>query len=288
MEEIANNIYSEHCYPGVVLAVLKLKQGLLLVDAPFRSEDQQSWQAKLTELDARGDRLLVMLDTHIDRTLGIRAMETKVLGHENAVDILQKRSTTARGQDNEAGADWEPFNLPANIRWAVPDMSYSDKLSIYWDEEPIVLTHQPGSHLAGSWLWYHSEKVVFIGDSIVLDQPPFLAWSDLDHWLKDLTWLGSESFKGYKIISGRNGVVRPRSIEKMSDILTHLKDTIENLVEEPNPLEEIPKVVPQLLRKYHFDKDQTDLYRNRLIWGVERYIQRHFSNQSETNKGAGS
>ncbi len=134
MEEIAGHTYLENGFPGVVLGVIRSKRGLLLVDAPFRIDDQLNWRSTLTGLDAGRERLLVMLDTHIDRTLGIRAMEADVVGQENSVAILQNRPTAARSQDIDAGADWEPFDLPPNIRWVMPDMTYSDSLSIFWDD----------------------------------------------------------------------------------------------------------------------------------------------------------
>lgn len=285
MEEIANNIFIEQSYPGVVLAVLKLSHGVLMVDAPFRVEDQLTWQAKLMSLGGGVDRLLVMLDTHIDRTLGIRAMETNVLGHENAVEIMRNRPTTARGQDSDAGADWEPFNLPVSIRWAVPDMTYSDQVKIYWDEAPVVVTHQPGSHFAGSWLLYAAEKVIFVGDSVVLGQPPFLAWSELDRWLEDLAWLGSDEFKGYKIVSSRNGVITKRYVEKMAHLLTQIKAVVEDLAGNNNRMDAIIKAVPLLLKKLNFDKELKELYENRLIWGLEQYLRRHYPEKNENNPG---
>lgn len=284
MEEIANNIFIENSYQGIVLAVLKLKRGLVMVDAPFRFEDQQSWRASLVNLGDSSDKLLVMLDTHIDRTMGIRGMQYNVLSHENAVEIMQNRSTTARGQDIDAGADWKPCDLPISIRWAVPNITYSKKVSIYWDDEPITLTHQPGAHLAGSWLRYEAEKVIFVGDSVVLNQPPFIAWSDLDHWLAELTWLGSNAFEGYKIVSSRNGLVRSKSIEKMINFLMRVKEVVDDLDVNEILVKQIVSAVPSLLQKLSFNRNLTELYKNRLIWGMEQYIRRHYPEENKTLK----
>jgi len=285
MEEIANHIFIESRCCGVVLAVLKLKDGLIIVDAPFKPEDQQNWRAKLKEFRGANKRLLVMLDTHIDRTLGIRALETNVLGHANAVEIMRERPTTARGQDNDAGADWEPFDLPANIRWAIPDMTYSKRVTIHWDDQPVEITHHFGSHLAGSWLQVPAEKIIFIGDSIVLGQPPFLAWSDLDQWLLDLAWLGSDEFKGYQIISGRNGLVKKNAIEKMVKLLSQIKIVVDDLAGENNRIVEIIKVVPSLLKKFTYDKTCQEQYENRLIWGLDQYLKRHYPAADANHKG---
>ena len=275
MEEIAKNIYIETTYPGVVIAALSLKQGMLLVDAPFRVEDSQAWQSQLVHLRGGAKRYLIMLDTHIDRTLGIHTMGTPVLGQENAVRILDARSTTARGQDIDAGADWEPYELPPNIRWAELDLSYENDLMIYWDEAPVVVSHQPGAHLAGSWVRCENEKIVFVGDSVVLGQPPFLAWSDIDRWLAELGWLRSDHFKDYKIVSGRNGIVTVDDVKEMADYLQQIQSAVSELANSDQINEEIAAAAVDLLEKLTFNEDLRELYQNRLVWGLQQYIQRH-------------
>ncbi len=285
MEEIAGHTYLENGFPGVVLGVIRSKRGLLLVDAPFRIDDQLNWRSTLTGLDAGRERLLVMLDTHIDRTLGIRAMEADVVGQENSVAILQNRPTAARSQDIDAGADWEPFDLPPNIRWVMPDMTYSDSLSIFWDDLPLILESHPGSHNAGTWLKVENDSVIFIGDSVVTHQPPFLAYADLDAWLVDLDLLRSDEFKGYKIVSGRNGIIRTRSIEKMRDFLSKVKTVVEKIAANKAPVEDLLVEVPGLLKALSFNKSLTQLYHNRLAWGLEQYYKRHYLHLEGEQKG---
>lgn len=275
MEEIADNILIGSAYPGVVLGVIRLKDGVLLIDAPFRHQDVHDWCNKITEIFGDADKLLVMLDAHIDRALGIREMGLPVLGHQNAVDIMGNRPAMARAQDMDAGAEWEPYELPATIHWAAPNMTYTNQVFLHWDETPVVISHQPGSHYAGSWVQYEASKVIFVGDSLVLHQPPFFAWSDIDRWIEELTWLGSDTFRGYKIISSRNGVVRKRSIARMIAFLTQVKMILADLAGQEGRQEAIQEVVPSLLRKFSFDKTQLEIYKNRLIWGLDQYLQRH-------------
>lgn len=285
MEEIAHNIFIESSYPGVVLGVLKLKHGVMMVDAPFRSQDQQSWQARVVNLGGGVDKVLVMLDTHIDRTLGISAMEANVLGHENSVEIIRERPTTVRGQDIDVGADWETYDPPVTIRWVAPNMTYTDKVFINWDDGPIVLSHQPGAHFAGSWLQYDAEKIIFVGDSLVINQPPFLAWADLDQWLKELAWLESDIFKGYQIVGGRNGLISATSIEQMIEFLEKTKENVDDLVAEDHLTDKISAVVPDLLKTLTFDKSLAEFYENRLSWGLKQYIKRHYPQINQETLG---
>jgi hypothetical protein len=285
MDAISKHTYLESDYPGVILGAVQSKRGLFLVDAPFRVEDQNAWRLDLTKLETGKERLLVMLDPHIDRTLGVKGMETEVVGQENCVPILHDRPTAFRNQELDAGSDWEPFNLPANLHWPVPEMTYSDNLKIYWDELPIILEHHPGSHVAGTWLKVLDDSVVFIGDTVVAHQPPFLGYADLDVWLDDLELLLSDAYKGYKIVTGRNAVVRSRTIEKMRNFLEKAKKKIEAFAAHPGEMEDLLSEVPGLLRGLSFNKGLTQRYHNRLAWGLEQYYRRHYRHNDIDFKG---
>lgn len=278
MEEIRKQVFIEDGYPGVVVGAICSERGTFLVDAPFRGVDQDHWRRAVARLDGHVGkyRMLLILNTHIDRTLGVRSMESVLVGQENSVSILENRPTAARSQEIDAGADWEPFDLPSNIRWVLPEMTFSQSLSIYWGEIPLLLEHHPGAHLAGSWLKLENEKVVFVGDSVVIHQPPFLAFADLDAWVADFDLLLSEEYKGYKIVSGRNGVVHPRSIEKARETLLNIKGAVEAFAAEKGEIEDLLAEVPALLKPLNFTKSLTQLYHNRLSWGLEHYYKRHY------------
>ncbi|MBG0788018.1 MAG: hypothetical protein H0S79_23270 [Anaerolineaceae bacterium] len=285
MDSISNHTYLETEYPGVVLGVIQLNDGLMMVDAPFRPEDQRAWQQDLTSLVAGPKRLLVMLDSHIDRTLGVRAMEIEVIGQQNCVPILRSRPAAFRSQEMDSGSDWEPFSLPANLRWAIPEFTYSDSLDIYWDEFPIVLEHHSGSHVGGTWLNVVGDSVVFIGDAVVTNQPPFLGFADLEAWIADLELLLSDTYKGYKIVTSRSAVVRSRSIEKMRNFLEKTRNKIEAFAAHPGDTEDLLKDVPGLLRGLNFNKGLTQRYHNRLAWGLEQYYKRHYLHIEDEQKG---
>lgn len=276
MEEIARNVYIERKYSGVVLGVLKLHHGILMVDAPFRVTDQQSWRTKITNLGGGIDKLLVMLDTHIDRAMGIHAMATNVLAHKNAVDIMRNKPILKRCKDIGMGADTALYDLSANVVWAEPNLTYTDDVSIHWDKTQLIVSHQPGAHIAGSWLRYDAENVIFVGDSVLLDQPPFLACSDLDRWLEELAYLGTDFFKDFKIISGREGVVMSESINKMTEFLNRVKACVKSLLLQENWRNGITAAVTMLMKHFVFDQQLDALFRKRLTWGLEQYIQKHY------------
>ena len=142
-----------------------------------------------------------------------------------------------------------------------------------------------GAHFAGAWLRYDAQKVIFVGDSVVLNQPTFFAKADLTTWIEDLEWLGSDRFKNFKIISGRNGLIQSSSIRTMSALLNEAKERIDELAEEEMPLVNVPELAAHLLKKINYDSQLRDRYYLRLTRGLEQYIRRHMINSETDTKG---
>lgn len=276
MEEISNNIFIETGFPGVVLGVISLNRGLVMIDMPFRSNDQQTWLKEVEKLGGSKETMMVMLDTHLDRSLGLQTIEFNVLAHNKATEILRDRPLNIRLREIDSGGDWEFFEVPANLRWPVPDMTYSEQMVIHWDDSPVIVTHQPGVHPAASWVRDVAGKLIFIGDGVVLNQPPFIAWSDLELWMGELSGLLTDEYRGYKIISGRQGLIRRSSIEKMLDYLGVIKSTIEEVSASPDRDLVLTEAVSFLLKKRHFNQEKKENYRNRFEWGLNHYLQRKY------------
>ena len=281
MKEIANNIFIEQSYPGVVLSALKLSHGLLVVDSPFRVDDQQSWQQKLAHLGGGIGHLTVMLDTNTDRLYGMQLSEFPVLAQANSFEIIQNLPLNPRIPEMQARSNSEAYDQSHNVRWRLPDITYSNQVFIHWDDEPVVITHQPGGHLAGSWVRYEAEKVIFVGDSVVIEQPPFLEWCDLDIWMDELTWLSSDQFKDYKIISGRNGEIQQESVLRMLDTLTMVKAHMNDLLGMEEPNVEIDQMADNLLSAFNIKRGMTEQYKNRLVWGLKQFLHQYKTSKAE-------
>ena len=144
MQEIAAHVFIETAYPGVTLAALNTPHGLILIDAPLRGEDTRSWRATLLNLGGGVERLLVNLDAHFDRTLGARAMDCTVVAHEKVSQIFRNRPVTFKTQGSETGAEWELYSNLGSIRWAPPEITFTDEMVIHWGGSPIRLESRPG------------------------------------------------------------------------------------------------------------------------------------------------
>jgi glyoxylase-like metal-dependent hydrolase (beta-lactamase superfamily II) len=275
MQEIAENIFIENSYLGVTLGAINLPHGLLLLDAPPRPEDVRSWRASLLNLGGGVDRLLVNLDAHVDRTLGVRAMECTVVAHEKTAQVFRNRPTAFKAQDTETGADWELVSNMGSIRWAPPEITFTHRMLIHWDERPVILEHHAGPQPGSVWVILPDRQIVFIGDMVIPNQPPFLAQADLGGWTEGLQLLLSSDYRGYQLVSGRTGLVTLNDVRSQLNLIQFLRTSLDTLTDEKAPPESTESLIPNLLDEMDFPVQRVEQYTKRLRWGLYYYFSRH-------------
>jgi len=276
MQEIAPHVYIETGFPGVTLGAINGTHGLVLIDAPFRAEDARSWRSALLNLSGGVERLLVNLDAHFDRTLGSRAMDCTVAGHDRLIEVFRNRPVTFKTQGAESGAEWEQFNGLGSIRWASPEVTFTEELRIYWNNSPVVLQSRPGPAVGAAWAVLPEQHVAFIGDAVVRNQPPFLASANLPAWIETLGCLLKPPFQDYLLVSGRGGLVAASEVHAILDLLSGLRQKLDELASQPAPVEEVDHLVPGLLKGLDAPAQRHLQYRQRWLWGLRHYYLRHY------------
>lgn len=276
MDAIANNVYLEDRYLGVTLGVITQPRGLIQIDAPPSPEDGRAWRASLMGMGNGPERILVNLDAHPDRTLGVRAMDCTVIAHEKTAQAFRNRPTTFKAQGDETGANWESIPGLGSVRWAPPEISFVDTMTIHWGETPILLESRPGPSAGAIWVHLPEEKIVFIGDAVIKGQPPFLANADLPQWIETLKLLQESEFKGYTIISGRGGVVNQQVIRSQIEILKRIHDKIDKLGKKKPAVPATDKLADQIVKDFKAPAARQRQHLQRLKYGLHHYYIRHY------------
>ncbi len=276
MQEIEKDVFIESKYSGVVIGAIFAEQSCILIDAPFRIDDVKDWKSQLAKIKrSRCERLLVNLDTHLDRTLGVKGMECPVILQVNGLSMVKNRSTALRSQEVEAGAIWESYDGLGNMRWVSPEITFENDLHIQLGGKNITLEHHAGANPAGVWVKLTEEKVLFVGDSLLVNQPPFLAFADLELWLEDIHLLLSNEYRDYKIIGGRDGLLQREDIKEMRDQLKSMAASLDRLKEKGIVVETAALQASKWIKKYDASPENLDIYLNRLKWGLNAYFELH-------------
>ena len=276
MQEIAQNIFIETAFTGLTLGVISCQHGLVLIDAPFRLEDARTWRGSLLGLSGGVDRILVNLDAHVDRTLGVRVMDCIVVGHEKMAEVFHNRPVAFKSQVQETGAEWEIYEGVGSSRWIPPEITFSNNLFIHWGENPLELNYWPGSSAGAITIKIPGQNVIFIGDIVTPDQPPFLASANLPLWMENLQLLASKEYQGYLLVGGRGGLVTQEQVHAQLNYLTRVHSLLENLAEKHKTTDAVEKLIPELAAEFNGQRDRKVQYERRLNWGLKQYFTRHY------------
>jgi glyoxylase-like metal-dependent hydrolase (beta-lactamase superfamily II) len=275
MQELAHGIYIENTYPGVTLGALILSHGTILIDAPLRAEDARAWKAALLGLGGTFNRLLVNLDSHTDRTLGARAMECTIIAHQKTAQIFRGRPSVFKGQNAESGSEWEMQNETVGTRWAVPDITFTQKVSLYWGPPDVILEHRPGPTPGSIWVVIPEAKIIFVGDAVLPHQPPFLASADIPAWVETLDVLAKQC-RDYTILSGRCGIVPFEVVRSQQHHLKSILKGLEKLARRNASADETKSLIPLLLADLTFSPKLEEQFTQRYHHGLYQYYAHHY------------
>ncbi len=267
MQQIERGIYYENSYLGVTLGALVYSHGVIIIDAPLKAEDTRSWRSTLINQRGGPNRLLVSLDAHPDRTLGTRSLDCTIVAHQKTAQVFRNRPTIFKGQSLESGADWETYTEAIGMRWAAPDITFTERMSLHWGGAEVNLEHHPGPTPGSIWVVIPESRVAFVGDTVVLGQPPFLAHADLEAWLASLELLLT-SYRDYVIVSGRGGPAVGDDIRSMNRLLKEILSGMDSLAKKNASPEDTEVMIPTLLTKIGVPSEMRDRYGQRLRYGL--------------------
>ncbi|MGC8857287.1 MAG: MBL fold metallo-hydrolase [Anaerolineae bacterium] len=276
MQALNDHVYIEDQYPGVTLGVIVQSRGLIQIDAPPYADDARSWRAALMGLDGGTERILINLDAHPDRTLGARAMDCPIITHEKTARVFRSRPNTFKSAGEEIGADWEAIVGLGSIRWVPPEIAFSDQITLHWGTTPVLLEHHPGPTSGSIWVTLREDQIVFIGDTALKNQPPFLAHADLAAWIESLQLLLSPAYKSYTLVSSRGGVIPPQTIKTQLDFIKDVRERLEKLAAKQAPPEDTEKLVEPLLEQIKAPASRQKQFAQRLRYGLYHCYAHHY------------
>ena len=280
MEQIENGIYFEDTFPGVTIGAIVLTNGTIMIDSPLRSEDARSWRATLLNIGSSAKRFLVNLDPHPDRTLGSRAMETTIVTHTHTAEELKFRPSVFKGHNLLSGAEWEINDQVIGTRWIHPVITFDHQMLFHLNENDIILEHHPGPSSGSIWVIVPSAKVVFIGDTVVPNQPPFLAQADIPNWIEALNIL-NKSYRNYIIVSGRGGPIPIETVRSQRTFLNKTIKGLERLAKRDSPPEKTENLSKRLIKDFSIPSNRKTQYMNRLQHGLFQYYTSNYQAEEE-------
>ena len=277
MKSITDNVIFEDSFAGVGLGALRLEQGIIFIDSPITARDAQVWRNSLSKSGSGTERLLVLLDEHLDRSLGAKAMKCTLLAHERTAQVLGGRPASSKPVFTKTGAAWESVEDLGSIHATLPEITFTHSMQIHWGQDVVALEYHPGPARGSIWVVLPSLKIAFIGDCVVARQPPFLASADLAAWLDSLALLRSAQFRDYILISSRNGVINQEEVKQQSVFLKHIQSQMEKFVLNKAEGVTLEGMVAEMTKEFTSrNRKEEELFKTRLSWGLQQLYNGHY------------
>ena len=278
MRKIAPGVYLESRFPAVQLGAIASDSEILLIDTPLRSEDAREWTGILS---SQGQpRFVAMLDHHPDRSLGGRSFDLPVLAHDLTREVMAGWPDAFKGGTRPIGAESDRLKRITGVTKAVPEVSFAESLVVHVGRRQAELIHRPGP-LAGSiWVAVPQARVVFVGDLIVLSEPPFFGECVIDSWLASLSDLSGRRWKDYTLVSGRDGVVGREALRAMARLLEKVESRLARIGGRSVAAEACATLAGQLLRGYRVSGARREQALTRLQLGLARMHSRLYLSES--------
>ena len=130
--------------------------------------------------------------------------------------------------------------LPAG---ALPDISYSDHLTVYAGGETVRLVHYPRAHTGGDTVVFFDRlKTVHMGDMFFNGMFPFLdvdKGGDIDGWVGQLDAILRELPADAKVIPGHGPLAGPAELKAFRDMLHDSAEVVRGRMKEGKTLQQI-------------------------------------------------
>ncbi|MFA9403757.1 MAG: MBL fold metallo-hydrolase [Anaerolineales bacterium] len=266
MQKIVPNVYLENKYIGVNLGIVVIGQELLLVDSPLHAEEVNEWFKVASE---RGrPKFLVLLDSHPDRVLGSRNLTLPAIAQDQTLQTIREWADTFKGNAHPIGAEADQLKRITGVNNAIPEITFSERMVIHIGGKEIVFLHRPGPRPGSMWMVIPDLSVVFVGDTVTIDEPPYVGVSVLEPWLNSLDELRGSDMKSYALISSYGGRIDRKDINHMARFLRKVQSRVEKLEDGKNRNEEIERSAVDLMGDFSIRPLQKDLILKRLKTGL--------------------
>ncbi len=266
MRKYRSGILVQSQYPGVILGAVPSNDGLLLVDMPLKPEDGRDWIGQLAS--SGRPKYLALMDHHPDRALGMRAVDLPIVAQEATMQAMRGWPDAFKGSAKPIGAEADSLKRITGVHRAVPSISFEHELKLHLGEREVLFLHRPGPTAGSMWVVLPEAKIVFIGDTVTVSEPPYIGDAELEAWIESLGELRSEAFNSFILLSGRDGRVDRAAVISMARFVRKIPVRLQRMKNKGEP--STASVAKGLLKDYKIPTARHDLVLLRLQTGLRK------------------
>jgi cyclase len=272
IREISPNVFIETDLHGANVAFIVTGEGVILIDTPMLPNQARFW---LSEIKKRTDQEILYIintDHHRAHVIGDQFFPTAtVIAHEHAWKEMKSYGDSFRARlinmyrDRipEAVAEWKQ-----HLEIIKPEITFTGRTILYKGDKELHLIPVGGHTPATSVILLPNEKLLFTGDVVITDRPPFLSQGNTKEWLEALTYLRKLNYD--VLIPGHGEPTGKEATENMSNYLRMVRRQVRSAYHSGLPKAETARSLSHLIRYWPIPPEEKPKADRRFKSGLGR------------------
>jgi cyclase len=263
IREIAPGVFVETEYHGANVAFIVTGEGVILVDTPMLPDEARQWRVEIKQRTDEEIIYIINTDHHRAHVIGNQHFPTAtVIAHEHAWKEMKSYGDSFRtrlinmyrDRIPEAVEEWKE-----HLEIIKPEITFTGRTILYKGDKEMHLIPVGGHTLATSVIHFPNEKLLFTGDAVVTNRPPFLSQGNTKQWLEALTYLRKLRYD--VLIPGHGELTGKEATEKMSEYLRMVRRKVRSAYRAGLPKADTARSLSHLIRFWPippFEKPKAD------------------------------
>lgn len=272
VREIASNVFLETRLHGANVAFLVTGEGVILIDTPMLPNQARQW---LSEIQQRTDQPILYIintDHHRAHVIGNQFFPmATVIAHEHAWKEMKSYGDSFRTRlinmyrerIPEAVAEWRK-----HLEIIKPEITFTGRTILYKGDKEIHLIPVGGHTPATTVVYLPREKLLFTGDMVITDRPPFLSQGNTKEWLKALSYLRRLHYQ--VLIPGHGEPTGKEATENMSRYLRLVRRQVRQAYQAGMTKAETARSLSHLIRYWPIPPEEKPKADRRFKSGLGR------------------
>ncbi len=263
IREIAPNIFVETEYHGANVAFIVTGEGVILIDTPMLPDEARHWRSVIAATTDEEIIYIINTDHHRAHVIGNQHFPTAtVIAHEHAWKEMKSYGDSFRtrlinmyrDRIPEAVAEWKE-----SLEIIKPEITFTSRTMLFKGDKEIHLIPLGGHTPATTVVYFPQEKLLFTGDLVVTNRPPFLSQGNTKQWLQALTYLRKLRYD--TLIPGHGELTGKEATENMSNYLRLVRRKVRSAYRAGLPKADTARSLSHLIRYWPippFEKPKAD------------------------------
>jgi cyclase len=261
--EVAPRVFVETEYHGANVAYIVTGEGVILIDTPMLPNQARLWRAEIERRTGEPILYVINTDHHRAHVIGNQHFPTAtVIAHEHAWKEMKSYGESFRtrlinmyrDRIPEAVAEWK-----RNLVIVKPEVTFTSRTILYRGDKEIQLIPLGGHTPATTVVYLPNDGLLFAGDVVVTNRPPFLSQGSTKQWLEGLTYLRKLRYD--LLVPGHGELTGKEATENMSSYLRLVRRKVRGAYLRGMPKAETARSLSHLIRHWPippFEKPKAD------------------------------